>query len=190
MTDCLLVGAGQHARVVAEILSLNGDRIIAYSDLKSQAWISAPFFVEQDWAKQVPNGAFVLGLGGVTPAHLHHRWLLMEKCKSLGLTALTRCHPTANVSGGASVAPGALVFSGAIVNVGASLSEGVIVNSGAIVEHDCMIGPGSHIAPGAIILGGVKIGACCMIGAGAVILPNTSVSDNSMIAALSRGAIT
>ncbi|MAO90924.1 MAG: hypothetical protein CMM78_06765 [Rhodospirillaceae bacterium] len=190
LTDCLLVGAGQHARVVAEILTLNGDRIVAYSDLKPQTWISAPHLTEQDWSNQVTSGTFVLGLGGVTPAQLLHRRLLMEKCKSLGLVALSRCHPTASISQDANVAQGALVFAGAVVNVGASLGEGVILNSAAIIEHDCAIGAGSHIAPGAIILGGAKIGSCCMIGAGSVILPNTTVPDNAMVAALTRGLIT
>jgi len=174
----MLLGAGGHAKAIAELLAAQGRPVTHYHALAPCDWLGDCTFIENEsealaW---IPGQDFVLGLGGVAPEHLRKRLSLLHRFRDAGGKAFSAIHPRAIVSSSATLQPGA------------RLEEGVILNTGAIFEHDSHAGAGSHIAPGAIILGGCSIGTCCMIGAGAVMLPGSSLPDDARIAALTRHA--
>jgi sugar O-acyltransferase (sialic acid O-acetyltransferase NeuD family) len=181
----VLVGAGGHAKGVAEALSLAGHPVGVYVDPKRVEWLDADHRTD-DGAVAPSDGAVALGLGGVTPESLERRLALLDRYLARGFAAPPVVHPTAVVSASAKLAAGAIVLARAVVQPGADIGRGALVNTGAIVEHDSVVGEGSHVAPGAIVLGGVAIGACCMIGAGAVVLPGADVPAMVTVAAATR----
>lgn len=183
--NCLLIGAGGHAKAVAEAAMAALGGISAYVDPQPADWLAAKHIAGDDDV-DADGTAVILGLGGVTPVHLKKRFAILRRYLDNGHDAPVLQHPAAYVSGMARLSAGCIVLAGAVVQPGAKLGEGVIVNTRAVIEHDCVVGAGTHVAPGAIILGGCRIGSCAMIGAGAVVLPSAAVADEDLVPALSR----
>ena len=185
MNSYILLGAGGHAKALAEAIVAGGGAVTAYVDPKRCDWLDCRH--ETDEAAVSPaDGGVVLGLGGLSPAKLAARLALLESMLERGFEAPPLIHPAAHVSASTSLAPGAAVLAGAVVQPGVELGVGAIVNSGAIVEHDSAIGDGCHIAPGAIVLGDCHIQRCSFVGAGTVILQGRNVAADSFIPALQR----
>ena len=180
-SDILMVGAGGHAKVIAELL---GDKVKAYSDNVEVSWLQAEYLGSDDTAlkKLLPN-SFVMGLGGSRWEELERRMKIFHRYLKSGRKAPFICHPTAIISQSAQIDQGATILAGAIVQPNVCIGQAAIINTGAIVEHDTHIGAGSHIAPGSIVLGGASIGRCAMIGAGAVVLPQSKVENLKTISA-------
>lgn len=181
----ILVGAGGHARPVAEATLDNGHEVVACAALDKSDWLDVPVFGDDDPLPAAASG-FVMGLGGADPDALRRRRELFARYATRSATPISLVHSRAFVAADVSVADGAIVLAGAVVNAGAQISEAVIVNTGAIVEHDAVIEAGAHIAPGAIILGSVHVGSCAMVGAGAVVLPGATVPADALVPSLTR----
>jgi sugar O-acyltransferase (sialic acid O-acetyltransferase NeuD family) len=181
----VLVGAGGHAKGVAEALALSGHPVAVYVDPKRADWLKAAHRTD-DAAVTSAEGVLAMGVGGVAPANLKNRLALLDRYLARGFDAPPVIHPAAVVSGTARLAAGAIVLAGAIVQPDARIGRGALVNTGAVVEHDSVVEEGAHVGPGAIVLGGVTVGACCMIGAGAVVLPGAAVPAMTTVAAATR----
>lgn len=182
----LLVGAGGHARAVAEALAAGKTPVDTYVDPRPSDWLHARHLVSDNEVEALPADGFVLGLGGMTPDELARRHALYRRYRDLGWAPRTVLHPAAFVSAHAELGEGCIVLARAVVQPAATLDEVVIVNTGAIVEHDSSVGAGTHVAPGAIVLGACTVGAACMIGAGALVLPGAEVPDGTLVPAGSR----
>ncbi len=183
--NCLLIGAGGHAKAVVEAARASLGGVSAYADPKPADWLDAAQ-IDDDDSAGAGDMPVILGLGGVTAEHLEKRLALLRRYLGRGHAAPVVRHPAAYISAAAELGAGSIVLGGAVVQPGAVLGEGVIVNTRAVVEHDTAIGAGAHIAPGAIVLGGCRIGDCAMIGAGAVVLPGAVVGDGELVPALAR----
>lgn len=182
----LLVGAGGHAKVVADALSALGWSISAYVDPKEQRWIDAQRYDSDDAAiGERTADAVTVGIGGTSPAGLQFRHDLLLRYVNDRRTLPAICDPRAIVSSKATLSGGCQVLAGAMINADAQVGKAVIVNTRAVVEHDAVVGHGSHVAPGAIVLGGASVGSYCMIGAGAMVLPGARVPDRTLVPALS-----
>lgn len=181
----VLVGAGGHAKGVAEALELAGHMVATYVDPRPALWLDAEHETD-DEAVTPDRGALVLGVGGVTPEDLRRRLALLDRYLERRFSAPPIVHPSAVVSRRARLAAGAIVLAGAVLQPDARIGRGALVNTRAVVEHDAVVGEGAHIAPGAVVLGGADIGACCMIGAGAVVLPGATVPALTTVAAGTR----
>ena len=178
----LLVGAGGHAKAIAE--ALGSDRIAAYVAGETAPWLAAEHIGGDAAALRSAHPVnFVMGLGGASRQALLSRLSLFERYLESGRTALAVRHPAAHISPSARIEAGAIILAGAVVQPDAVVERAAIVNTGAIVEHDSCLGAGSHLAPGAVLLGGVTVGRCVMIGAGAVVLPESEIDDEYLVAA-------
>lgn len=182
----VILGAGGHARVVAETAMLLGLSLLGY--LAPQAAKSAnaphPRYLGDDAtipAMLAKGCSFILGIGFVNvPGAIRRAELLMQIPESR-LKRLV--HPSAMVSPSAGIAAGAFLAAGVILGTGSRAGPGAILNSGAIVDHDCRIGANSHVAIGARIAGGVTVGRDCLIGAGATIRQGLRIGDGAVVAA-------
>lgn len=182
----LLLGAGGHARVVAEAAAAAGIVPSAYTALEDAPWLDLPRLDDAAALADPSFDAIIPGIGGVTPEALARRLVLIRRFLDAGKAAPAIVHPGAIVSPDARLAAGAAVMAGAAINPGAAVGTGAIVNTRAVVEHDASVGAGSHVAPGAIVLGGARLGESCMIGAGAVVLPGAQVPGGTLVKALAR----
>lgn len=181
----ILVGAGGHARPVAEAAADNGHEVVACAAGEKPNWLDVPMFGDDDPLPESVTG-FVMGLGGADPAVLRRRLELYRHYAARSLTPVSLVHGRAFAAPDVVVADGVTLLAGAMINAGARISEAAIVNTGAIVEHDSVVEAGASVAPGAVVLGAAHIGSCAMIGAGAVVLPGASVPADTLVPSLTR----
>ena len=180
MTGWLLLGAGGHARSLADVIARRGDRLIAVSGSPSGRW-DMPVLASEEEALELAmrSGATVaLGIGD-GPTRLR----ALDRVFSAGLRAPALLATTSTVSPTATVGDGVVVLEHAHVGPSARLGRAVVVNTAAVVEHDVVVGDGSHVAPGAALLGAAEVGSGTLIGSGARVLPGVRVGSGVVVGA-------
>ncbi len=181
----VIVGGGEHARVVIEAAAAAGWEAIGYTDPdpRTSSAMPVPYLGTDDELRRLHAGlagddrpSLALGFGG----RAERRRRAVE---SLGTDAAwaTVIHPTAWVSPSATLQPGCVVLAGAVVNAGANLAEHVIVNSRAVVEHDVAVGAFTHVAPGATVGGGTRLGEDVFIGLGAAVRDHIAIGRGAVV---------
>lgn len=185
-TPLLIVGAGGHARVVADIAALCGYDVIGFTDDVNVERRGAAFC-----------GAVVLGggeqlaitaAGGVRHAVVaigdcDARLTLADRVWNEGLELVALCHPGATVARDCAIGPGTVLMAGAIVNPGAAIGANVIVNTAASVDHECRIADGVHIGPGARLGGRVEVERGAWLGIGSVIKDGVRIGARTIVGA-------
>lgn len=173
----VLMGAGGHGKVIADIVEKEGK------------WEIAGFL--DDGAKGTAFGIPVLGgksiIGtlkkkGITGAIVSIgfgavRETLQKKFKNAGLELCVAIHPGAAVAREAQLGEGTVVMPGAVVGPNAVIGAGCIVNTCASVDHDCTVGAFTHIAPGAHLAGGVTVGHHSHIGIGSCVKEGVTIGN-------------
>lgn len=165
----VIIGAGGHGRVIAEIVNANDDKVIGFLDDNSGNALGKI----EDYVKY-PDCYFVVGIGNTD---------IREEISKLQCKWYKAIHPSAMISPTSKIEEGTVVMPYAVVNAGASIGKHCIINTSAVVEHDDAIGDYSHISVGAKLGGNVSIGKKTWIGIGATVKNNISICDNCMIGA-------
>ena len=187
--ECVILGAGGHARVVIECLRASGAGVPrAILDPDSKRWGSGlddvPIAGGDSALPEIRQRGiiyFVVGVGGV--GDNRPREQLFNLGLSHGFEPLTLIHPRAVVSQRTSIGAGVQIFANTVVNVGAALGANVIVNTGAIVEHDCLLGAHVHVASGACLGGAVCVRERAHIGAGSVVRQCIEIGCDALVGA-------
>jgi UDP-perosamine 4-acetyltransferase len=178
----ILIGAGGHAAVVADVARSAGfDLIGVVSPEGSTSSLDLPRLGDDSWFAQTsadPDTAAHLAF-----APSPRRAILFNRLRTEGRNLAPLVAARATVSPTAELGHGVLVVMGAVVNAKARIGDNSIINTSAIVEHETIIGPQCHVAPGAILCGGVTVGEGVTIGAGAVILPGLRIASNVVVGA-------
>jgi sugar O-acyltransferase (sialic acid O-acetyltransferase NeuD family) len=179
----LILGAGGHGRVVADVAQAAG-------------WQQVDF-LDDRYPTRAQNGAWPIigalrdlgrlgaGYDGCFAAvgDARFRLELLEQAASLNLRVPVLVHPAAVVSGHAEIGAGTVIMAGAVVNAFTSIGVGCIVNTHASVDHDCQLGPAVHICPGAHLAGDVHIGARTWFGLGAVAIQGLRIGSEVTVGA-------
>lgn len=182
----VVIGAGGHALVVAEILQLMGHHIVGFIDETDPQRCGEMF-----------GGACILGgmdklsrllADGVQHSivaigHCQARMRIADKLCERGLTLINAIHPSAIVSPQAELGKGCVIAAQAAVNPNAHLGSNVIVNTGATVDHECYIAAGVHLGPGVHIAGKVTVGAGTWIGIGSTVIDRITIGEGAFIGA-------
>lgn len=180
-------GAGGHAKVVADIIRLRREYIIAgfLDDVANGSspgeFLGAPLYYGLeglDGLQRADVRFLIMGFGDCR-ARLERGRVAQAR----GWSLATALHPSAVVAASAEVGAGTVVAAGAVINPEVRLGEHVIVNTSASVDHECVIGDGAHISPGARLAGRVTVGRATWIGIGATILPRVSIGADSEVGA-------
>lgn len=179
----VIVGAGGHARVLAEAAA---PRVIAghLSPVESGAagMLGPRLGDESAVADLAASGhQFAIGIGFVDLASALRRSSVLDGY--IGVELATICHATSWMSPTARLDDGVFVGARAVVGTGTRVGRAAIINTGAIVDHDGDIGDNSHIGPGAVLSGGVTVGANTLIGVGATVLQGVRIGSNVVVGA-------
>lgn len=186
----LILGAGGHGKVLADVIRSAGHTLAGYVDLDPArvGEVAEPggarvLYEQKEWLTSVSRGeqgdawdAVAFGVGDNLI-----RLRLLAECKALRTPPIIS--PTAIVSPSAKIAEGTVVFPGAIINANARIGRGAIINTGVVVEHDCVVGDGAHISPNATVAGGVLVGELSWVGAGSVVIEQRRVGENAIVGA-------
>lgn len=183
MSGLLIIGAGGHGKVCADIAERMGK------------WDEIAFVDDGDVPDEV-LGVPVLGTcaklgelksrysdGFVAVGNAQTRLMLLDKLEQTGYQIITLCHPDARIGKDVTIGKGTAVMAGVVVNPSARIGKGCIINTSASVDHDCVLEDGVHISVGAHIAGTVRIAARTWVGIGAVVSNNLTICSDCMIGA-------
>lgn len=183
MTRLAIIGAGGHAKVVADSAELSGwEHIELFDDHLFQqevnyAWpITGKLSDVYSRAKEFDGVIVAIGNNAI---RLKFSLELLER----GLNLITVIHPSAVLSRHATIEPGSVLFAGSVVNPGAKIGMATIINTAATIDHDCILGAGVHVSPGAHLAGGVEVGAQSWIGIGAVVRQQIIIGSDVIVGA-------
>lgn len=183
MSKLLILGAGGHGKVIAEIAELSKKfNTISFLDdcnIGSNICGHTVIGTFNDYINLLNefNYAFV-AIGNNTV-----RLELTQKLISMGYKVPTLIHPQSIISRYSSIGIGTAIMAGAIVNPCCTIGKACIINTSSSVDHDCTIEDGVHISPGAHVCGTVNISCCAWVCTGSTIINNTNIGSNSIIAA-------
>lgn len=184
MTSLLILGAGGHGKVVADIAQTTGkwakiafldDR---HPDLRSILHWPVIGYLEQasDFLPDFSDFNVAIGNNKLR-VELLHRFL------GVGYSAPPLIHPQAYVSPFASLGSGSVISAQSVVNVSSKIGLGCIVNTGASVGHDVILGDGVQLAPGVLLAGGASIGDMSMLGMGTSVIQQVKIGENVIVGA-------
>ena len=177
--NVVIIGAGGHAKVVADIVLKNGDRIVGFLDggHPKGAFVGYPILGSDSDYKKFEDCYFIIAIGN---AKVRERIAL-----SMGdVKWYTAIHPSAIISKiDTTIGEGTVVMANTTINSGAHIGNHCIINSNSTVEHDNIIDDYVHISVGAKVAGTVCIGKRTWVGIGATISNNLTVCHDCMIGA-------
>lgn len=183
----LIVGAGGHAQVVADIiLSMRaaGEHIdvAGYVDDAPERHglrlLDRPVVGALRQIQEIDHDGLVVAIGN----NAVRRRLFLD-FQEQGEKLAVVCHPRATLAAGVNPGPGTMICAGVVVNTGTVIGPNVILNTGCTVDHHNRIGAHTHIAPGAHLGGDVVVGEETLVGIGATVLPQTTIGDRVVVAA-------
>ena len=181
MKKLVIVGAGGHGRVVADIaIALNKYNEIVFLD-DNGGNTAGPYEIYgkvNDFHKLVGESDFLVAIGS-NNVRKKVTDLLVEG----GANMTSLVHPSAVLGSGVKIGKGVAVMAGAVINNGAVIGDGVIINTCASVDHDCVIGDFTHVSVGAHVAGTVSVGKNCFICAGATVINNINICDSCIVGA-------
>jgi UDP-perosamine 4-acetyltransferase len=186
-TTFIMIGAGGHARVVADAMRAAGLSLAALASPDAAAprgALAGLRHMRDDGdvlALDARDVVLVNGIGSVGDPKSRRE--VFDKFRAAGFAFASVVHPAATVAPDAEIGEGAQVMAGAVVQTGARIGANAIVNTGALVDHDCNVGAHVHIAPGACLAGDVTVGASSHVGARAVVIQGKHIGENTVVAA-------
>jgi sugar O-acyltransferase (sialic acid O-acetyltransferase NeuD family) len=189
MAGLLLLGAGGHAKVVAETALATGlySRIAFIDDRCSGpaqlpdvlGWpVVGPFASALD--PQIIH-EFPAALVAIGNSDLRLQWL--RRLTPVGFQLPALIHPTAWVSPSAHIGSATVVFAQAVIHAQALIGSGAILNTACSVDHDAQLGDGVHICPGANLAGEVYVGHRSWIGIGSSVIQQVRIGADVTVGA-------
>jgi sugar O-acyltransferase (sialic acid O-acetyltransferase NeuD family) len=175
----VILGAGGHAQVVADILWRmrdGGQDVLpmAYLDdnaaLHGQSFLNVPVLGATDKLTEIEHEAVIVAVGSN-----RIRQKLFLGLQEQGATFAIACHPTAVIAPDVQLGPGSMICANVVVNTGAAIGQNVILNTACTVDHHNRIGDHAHIAPGVHLGGDVWVGEGALVGIGAIVLPQRRI---------------
>jgi sugar O-acyltransferase (sialic acid O-acetyltransferase NeuD family) len=186
VAQLVIVGAGDHGRVVLELLRSLGEDAMGFVEPRTGGAdpdrvvdglrVLGDLDRALGWRDQATR--FVCALGDNRA-----RAAAFERCRALGLEPASAIHPTATLLSRAQVEPGAVVCARATLGLAAWVGANAIINTAASIDHDNRIGSHATIAPGARLAGRVEVGEGALVGIGASIIEGRRVGDWALVAA-------
>lgn len=184
----IIVGGGEHARVVADAAGTRPEqwRLIGYAapdGATAGSHLRLPYLGDDAVAAGLiasvappSQPLLVIGIGRSLELRLR-----VVEAFGAAVSWATVVHSTAWIADDARLDAGVVALAGAIVNSGARIGPHAIINTGAIVEHDVTVGLGAHLGPGSVVGGGSSIGAGVTLGMGSIVRDHTAVGDGAVV---------
>ncbi len=185
MKPIVILGAGGHAKVLADLIRRSGGKVYGFTtnelERKGTNYLDAPIFVDDDALSGLNFNVIELtnGIGFTYSPEPRIKTFLWGKNGGYQFAVLV--HLSAVIAPDCKQTEGAQIMAGVVIQPGVSIGIDTTVNTRASVDHDCTIGDHCHIAPGATLCGKVSVGDSTLIGAGATVLPHLKIGSNCLI---------
>jgi UDP-N-acetylbacillosamine N-acetyltransferase len=177
MSKFILLGAGGHARSVADVIISSYEKpSIVFFDSNAKEKGSLYGF---DIVNSFPESFKAPIIIAIGDNNIRKR--IFDK--SSGMKFGKVCSSKAYISERSKLGEGVFVANFCHIGPEAEISDNTIINNGAIVEHEVKIGKHCHIAPNATISGRCVLGDLVFVGVGATIINNINICSNVTIGA-------
>lgn len=175
MKKVIIIGAGGHGKVAADIIRLSGDEVVGFLDDKpSENFVGFNVIGNTDDIGKWSDCLYFAAVGSAE---------IRKKIMKNNVSWYTAIHPTAVIANDVKTGEGTLFAANSVVNSGSKIGNGCIINTSATVDHDCMLEDFVHISPGAHLSGLVRVGAKTWIGVGACVVNNVEICGDCIIGA-------
>lgn len=184
MNEIVIIGDSGHAKVIEDIATSNGFRVVAKLDDKYEIYSTkgsltiGPTNSLLAMIEECPTLGVVIAIGSNVI-----RKKLVESFKLPNHYYRTLIHESATISPSAVIGLGSVVMPGAVINAGTVVGDHVIINSSSVVEHDCVVENYAHVSPNATLTGGVHVGEGTHVGASATIIPSKKIGKWAVLGA-------
>lgn len=186
MRRLLVIGAGGHGQVVADILLFTGPRdgvrLLGFLDddegLCGRTVLGLPVLGPLAQLAKTEHDGIVLAIG-----HNPTRQRLALDLAQRGEHLVNAIHPGATIACEVALGCGLVICAGAIVGTGSRIGDGAILNTASSVDHHNQIGAFAHVAPGAHLGGNVTVGDGALVGIGSTVIPGRTIGAWSMVGA-------
>lgn len=178
--NVVIIGAGGHAKVIADIITKSNDNVIGFLDDNlslqgNRIYLDKKVIGTTKDIDKYKEYYFVIGIGNNSTRE--------NLATSHDLKWYTAIHPSAIIANEVSIEEGSVIMAGTIVNTGTKIGKHCIINTKSSIDHDNIIGNYTHISPGATLAGTVHIKERVWICAGATIINNITIAKNNIIGA-------
>lgn len=183
----LIIGAGGHASVLADILLQQNRKILGIVspqiESKCLVKLNNTHYLKDEDVFGFANTEIKLvnGIGSLPNSML--RANLYKRFSDAGYEFETIVSNSSIVSSFATLLEGVQVLHGAIIQAGSVIGNNSIINTGAQIDHDCQVGINNHIAPGAILSGGVTTGESVHFGTNSGATQYLQIGSHSVVGA-------
>lgn len=132
MQDFILYGSGGHARVLRDLIELQGDRVVAVYDEEN----------EYDNSSNL-NALLVIAIGN---NEVRAR-IAQEVSHKFG----TLIHPNAYIAKDVKIGEGSVILAHAVLQANSCIGKHVIINANVVVDHDAFVDDFCSTYPGVYI---------------------------------------
>lgn len=177
--NILLIGAGGHGLVLAEIAKL-----IGYKNI---------YFLDDEYDKDYPYEI----IGGIDDFFLYKddydffvsigsndiRKAITAKIYSNNCKLVNLIHPSAIISDSVQLSEGIAIMPNTVINSKSKIGQGAIINTASSIDHETIIGNFVHISPGCHLAGQVLIEDMCWLGIGCNVINGIRICEKCIIGA-------
>lgn len=163
----LIIGAGDHGRVVAEVAKACGYEKVDFIDDNNPAAIGKTEDLKC-LKREYSDGFVAIGSPQI-------REKMQRKLLEYGYEIPVLIHPSAYVSPSAGIGIGTVVEPMAVINTNTTIEEGCIIGIGSRVDHEAHIGKFSHVNTGAIVMAYGIVPGYTKVDAGQVIKDSRNI---------------
>ncbi len=178
----LIIGAGGHGKVVADIaLKMDRWKEIAFLDDNEEFKTSMGIEVigkSADMYRYIKDYDIFVAIGTN-----EMRKIIQEKLEIRGANIPVLIHPEAVIGREVEIGVGTVIMAGVVVNCCTTIGKGCIINTGATIDHDNVCEDYVHISPGVHTAGAVRIGKGTWLGIGSIVSNNITITSGCTIGA-------
>lgn len=180
-----MIGAGGHARVLAEALKAEGRVLTGFvtqDAVKGSGVMKDIERIGTDADLLAFGPADMMLVNGIGSAGRPvARRSAFERFKAAGFVFTSVVHPAAVIASDVIIGEGAQVMAAAVLQPGVRLGRNTLINTGAVIDHDTDIFDHAHVATGARLAGTVTVGEGAHIGAGASVTNNVRIGAGAIV---------
>lgn len=178
--DVIIIGAGGHAKVIADIIYKSGDNLIGFLDDNlankgKEIYLGKKVIGTTKDIEIYNKNYFIIGIGNNS---------IRKKINNENnLKLYTAIHPSAIIAEDVKIGTGSVIMAGVVINPGTVIGKNCIINTCSSLDHDNLLEDYVHISPGVHLAGTVSVKEGTWICTGAIVKNNITIGKNNIIGA-------
>lgn len=187
MKRVVIIGAGGHAREVADILRQQPAEdltvlgfVVDDPQNHTELIEGLPVLGNWDWFETADRDELFVICAIGSPLV---RKQLVERAVGRQLRFINAVSPLAYISPSATLGEGVMIFPFSFISAACEVADHAIINAGATVSHQTSVARYGTLSPGVNLAGNVLIGEGSFIGIGASVIQGTTIGAWSTIGA-------